>query len=415
MRGRCFALLPAIALALVACTRTTPTPQIGPPTAEDLQAGEFLLVTTNDGIGVVDASTGELRLDLVGAVAAPDWSELYRAQSDGTETTIEWIDAASGSVASATTIRGDLRIHVVSPDGRIALMPATPEAAWVPRTVTPLVILDVSSGEVQRFSLPGNLEPEAFSTDESQLFMLRYQPATAPTSYRVTSLTLRSGRVGAVFGPSKGAKVVENMTATRVHQAMSPSEDVLFTLYTNQPPEFLEGVATVDAEHALAFIHTLNLEYGTAVCIGLPKSFGTVSTQASALAASPDGRFVYAVDARHGVIASMRSRGFKVSEHDVDLSTLGHGPISASVSTDGATLFLAGSAGVMALDTGTFSPQPLAPTPGSVTGLALSTDGERLFASWDGGIGLLDPISLDTVGVLPSPAPEGAVTFVGAA
>jgi hypothetical protein len=50
-----------------------------------------------------------------------------------------------------------------------------------------------------------------------------------------------------------------------------------------------------------------------------------------------------------------------------------------------------------------------------VTGLALSTDGERLFASWDGGIGLLDPISLDTVGVLPSPAPEGAVTFVGAA
>ena len=415
MRARSFALLPATVLVLVACTSTTPPPQIGPPPAEDLQAGEFLLVTTDDGIGVVDASTGELRFDLVGAVAAPDWSELYRAQSDGTVTRVERIDPASGEVASGTTVDGDLRIQVVSPDGRIALMPATPDGAWVPRTMTHLAILDTSSGEMQRFSIPGNLEPEAFSTDARRLFMLRYQPALAPTSYRVTSLTLRTGRVGAVYGPGKAATVVENMTATRVHQAMSPSEDVLFTLYTNQPPDFLVGVEDVDPPHALAFIHTLNLEYGTAVCIGLPKSFGTVSTQASALAASPDGRSVYAIDARHGVVASMRSRRFKVSEHDVDLSTLGHGPISASVSTDGATLYLAGSAGVMALDTETFSPQPLTPTPGSVTGLALSTDGERLFASWDGGIGLLDPISLDTVGVLPSPAPEGAVTFVGAA
>jgi hypothetical protein len=265
---------------------------------------------------------------------------------------------------------------------------------------------------VERFTLRGNFEPEAFSTNADDLFMLRYRPALAPTSYRVTSLRLRSGDVRPVFGPSKAAEIVENMSATRVHQAMSPREDILYTLYTNQPPAFLDA-PDVDPAHALAFIHTLNLRDGTAVCIGLPKSFGTVALGASALAAAPDGRAVYAVDAQGGTVASMIGRTFRVDEHRVDLSVLGRGPISARVSADGDSLFVSGAAGILALDTATFEPLPFAETPAPVTGIALSEDGERLFASWDGGIGLLDPTTLATIGVVPSPVP-GAVTFVGA-
>jgi hypothetical protein len=282
---------------------------------------------------------------------------------------------------------------------------STPPDTWVPRRRTTIVILDSGSGDVERFTLPGNFEPEAFSTRARGLFALRFQPALVPTTYRVTQLRLRSGDVRPVYGPSKAAKVVENMTATRVHHAMSPGENVLYTLYTNQPPDFLADSADVDPEHALAFIHTLDLRNGTAVCIGLPKSFGTVSRAASALAASPVGGAVYAIDARGGTVASMIGRTFTVEEHRVDLSELGRGPVSARVSSDGDSLFIAGAAGILALDTETFEPLPFAPTPAPVTGIALSGDGDRLFASWDGGIGLLEPTTLATVGIVPSPVP----------
>jgi streptogramin lyase len=410
MRGKSAILL--MSLVSVACT-VQQGPATPPLPRSALPSGEFLLLDTAGGIGLMDVATGELLDDFEGAVATPDGSALFRARGDGSTTRVDRIDPATGEIEDSTVIRGDLTVRTVSSSGHVALM-STPPDTWVPRRRTTIVVLDSGSGDVERFTLPGNFEPEAFSTRARGLFALRYQPALVPTTYRVTQLRLRSGDVRPVYGPSKVAKVVENMTATRVHHAMSPGENVLYTLYTNQPPDFLADSADVDPEHALAFIHTLDLRNGTAVCIGLPKSFGTVSRAASALAASPVGTAVYAIDARGGTVASMIGRAFTVEEHRVDLSVLGRGPVSARVSSDGESLFIAGAAGILALDTETFEPLPFAPTPAPVTGIALSGDGDLLFASWDGGIGLLEPTTLATVGIVPSPVP-GAVTFVGAA
>ena len=410
MRGRSAILL--IALVSVACT--SPRGPATPPVPRSaLAPGEFLLLDTSGGIGLMDVATGELLHDFEGAMATPDGSALFRATGVGSTTTVDRIDPRTGEVEDSAAVRGDLTVRTVSSSGDVVLMSSPPDT-WEPRRRTSIVVLDGGSGDVDRFTLRGNFEPEAFTTRADGLFMLRYRPALVPTSYRVTHLRLRSGDVRPVYGPSKVAKIVENMTATRVHHAMSPDEDVLYTLYTNQPPEFLADAAGVDPEHALAFIHTLDLRNGTAVCIGLPKSFGTVSRAASALAASPVGRTVYAIDARGGTVASMHGRTFRADEHHVDLSVLGRGPISARVSADGDSLFVAGAAGILGLDTETFERLPFVPTPAPVTGIALSGDGERLFASWNGGIGLLDPTTLATVGVVPSPVP-GAVTFVGAA
>lgn len=409
MRRRSAILL--LSLVSAACTAPgSPTP---PVSGSALTSGEFLVLDTLGGIGLMDVATGELRHEFEGAMATSDGSTLVRARSDGSTTTVDRIDPSSGEIEDSAVVRGDLSVWTVSSSGQVALM-SSPADTWEPRRRTTIVVLDGDSGDVERFTLRGNFEPEAFTTRADGLFMLRYRPALVPTSYRVTHLRLRSGDVRPVYGPSKVAKVVENMAATRVHHAMSPGENVLYTLYTNQPPEFLAGAADVDPEHARAFIHTLDLENGTAVCIGLPSSFGTVSSAASALAASPVGRAVYAIDARGGTVASMIGSAFRVEEHRVDLSVLGRGPVSARVSADGDSLFVSGAAGILALDTETFEPLPFAPTPAPVTGIALSRDGERLFASWDGGIGLLDPTTLATVGVVPSPVP-GAVTFVGAA
>ena len=51
------------------------------------------------------------------------------------------------------------------------------------------------TGETHRFTLPGCLEPEAFSAAGDALFVLDYQPPTAPDSYRVRVLYLASGEL----------------------------------------------------------------------------------------------------------------------------------------------------------------------------------------------------------------------------
>lgn len=425
MRGRALLVLTAVAALVGACTSPDAAPELAPASGSDGQDREakatrglegFIALTTHRGIDLVDVRTAEPIHELPGAVASPDWSTLFQATGDGATTTLDRIDPATGETAGSAEIPGDLEIATVSSDGYVALTPTSPDA-WQPREQTRIVVVDAGSSgtwPVHRFDLHGNFEPEAFSFDGESLFMLRYRPALAPISYRVTNLHLGSGRVRPVYGPTKAAKVVENMTATRVHQATSPDQGVLYTLYTNQPPEFLSGVSDVDPEHALAFIHTLDLWNGTAVCIGLPVSVGRVLPEASALAVSPLGSAVYAIDVRGGTIAAMTGERFKISEHDVDLSRLGRGPITARVSADGSSLFVAGSRGLLALDTTSFVPSSFARSPRPVTGLAMSASGDGLFASWTGEIVMLDPITLGTVSVLASPAP-GAVAFVGAA
>lgn len=412
-------------VVLVACIRGSSPTSISSVTtrgtSETRTPGDVVVLGIGDGIGAVDASSGRVVSLVPGAIPEPDWSHVYATTSVNGSTRVDRIATATGETVSSISVAGDLQIRAVAPLGQaIALMPPRTGSAdaWVPeaRAHTRIVVADPSGiGDTQRFSLKGNFEPEAFSPDAETLFMLQYRPPLAPTSYRVIGLYLETGRRWALIGPDK--QPVENMTATRLVQVASPDGSYLYTLYTNQRPAYLaQPVSSVDAdeESEVAFVHTVDLRDGFAVCIALPDVFGTVPQQSSAVAISPDGHRVYAIDAMHGTIATVNVRRYRVAVvTHVDLSMFGSSQIHARVSADGATLFLAGDTGLLALDTQSLTPRgTMMPTPGAVTGLALSSDGARLYLSWGDELQLLDAATLEPTNQLQL-ASDGAVEFVG--
>ena len=102
------------------------------------------------------------------------------------------------------------------------------------------------------------------------------------------------------------------------------------------------------------------------------------------LAISPDGHRVYAIDAKHGTIAVVNVRRFRVAQvTDVDLSALGGGRVAAQVSSDGATLYLAGRRRSASPRRGDARRSwRVDGHAGAVTGLAVSDDGARLYLSY---------------------------------
>jgi DNA-binding beta-propeller fold protein YncE len=423
LRSGSVALVAASALALAACTgagQPSIQQKAAPPTpASEAAVADALTLVGREGVSVVDGATGRVLSTIPGGVPAPDWSAVYTAASLDGSTAVTAIDPLTGATISTVQVRGDLAIQAVSDlGGPVALMAPSPDgtSAWSPegRTLTGIVVADPLDGSIDRFRLRGNFEPEAFSTNGRSLYLLRYLPAIAPTHYRVTSLDLSKGKVWDVYGPDKVP--VQNMTSTRLVQSLSPDASALYTLYSNQPPAFTAGYVppVLDAAQAVAFVHTLDLANGFAMCVALPKVFGTARPQTSAMASSPDGRQVFVVDARNGAIAVMDSRRFRVTAFSrVDLSALGGGRISARVSADGRTLLVAGRAGMLELDAKTLATRDLIPTPGATTGLALSGDGERLYLSWAGRIEALDATTLDPVLTLLVPEAGSLASVAG--
>jgi hypothetical protein len=402
----------ATLVALAACTASSSTPT---PANGGTGSDQVLVFRSDQGVSVVDAVDGRLILDAPQAVPSPDFATIATASGSGSSTTISTLDAATGEPIASSRVQGALELRAVSAfDGAVALTPSTPAVGdpWapIPRTITHITMaVPGEPGDTERFDLRGNFEPEAFSNDGESLYMLQYRPALHPTTYRVTRLYLEKGKVWPVFGPDKS--VVENMTATRLQQTLSPGGNTLYTLYTNQPPAYLTGSVIEDPDER-AFVHTLDLRNGFAVCIELPAWFGDVTAEQAGIAAAPTGRYVYAVDAPDGRVVTIDAKKFTVVRNaSVDLSAIGSGPVSARVSTDGRVLLVGGSDGLVALATASLEPLTAASIPEGVTGLAYAGDGS-LFVSWDGGIARLDPATLQTRDVLPSPT-SGQLESVG--
>ncbi len=416
-------VLATLALGLAACTRgaTAPTAGAGsdhvPPPAPAPRAPRDLLVLgSGNRLSAIDARTGAVVFGMTDAVPAPDWSALYETRAAGGRTVVETVDPTTGTTRGSISLRGRLAIRAVSFSGdELALTAPEVGPAWVPRarSSTTVSVADPSGlSKPETFRLRGNFEPEAFSSDGARLFMLQYTPALHPTSYHVVYLYLEKGKVFPVYGRNKAP--VENMTATRLLQVPSSEGTSLYTLYSNQPPAYALGFdgAQASAGHAVAFIHTLSLDGGFAICVGLPEGFGSIPASAAALAAAPDGSHVYAIDAQHGQIAVLRTTNYRISQTaKVDLGRPGAGTF-ARVSADGSTLYVGTASGVYAFDAETLAPRGRALATSPVSGLALSPDGSRLYVSTAGRIVAIDPLSLGTTFEVPA---AGVIEHVGAA
>jgi DNA-binding beta-propeller fold protein YncE len=384
---------------------------------------ETLLLGTGDGPLAVDVPSGAVVVDGRGAVAGADGARIYTSAASGGTTVVHTIDTATGDEMASTAIRGRLDVRVVSYDGRrVAMMePLRPGYdAWtpVPRSSTTIVIADpTGAGETARYRLRGNFEPEAFSTSDSELFLIQYLPAQAPSVYRVTVLDVGTGDVRPAVGPFKGP--AERMPGTRLEQVPAADGSKLFTLYTSARPGFAPHDAPVPANAVVSFVHVLSLDEGWAHCIGLPKPLWGQPASVEAMALSPDDRRLYIVDADKGVVVVMDTESLDTSSpYRIRLPASGS-HTTATVSPDGGTLFVGTDGGdgvVTAIDTASLDVTRRWSTVGGVSGLGLSLDGTRLYVALPDRLEVLSASSGADLGAVDvgSPSPIRAISPIAA-
>ena len=408
MRRKLIVALCVAALAGAACTQNVQDGAAG-----ETVPRETLLLGTEAGPLVVQVPSGSVLFDRPGTVASLDGSWLLSATPSEGSTLLRTVDGADAEPASTLRLDGDLDVRVVAESGEaVALMDPLPDG-WdpevpLPRSRTPIVVADpTGAAETRTYDLRGNFEPEAFSTDDRQLFMIQHLPAEEPTVYRVTVLNLKTGRVVPVFGPFKGP--AERMPGIRLQQVLSPNADQLYTLYSSAQPGYAPHHAPVSNSLTVSFVHVLSLQDGWAHCVGLPKQLWDRPASEQAMATSPDGRLLYIVDPTLGLVTVMDTGSLEIRTAPIDLAVSGVRRTSAVVSPDGSSLFVATAgehSGITRIDTDTFGVVRTWATD-DVSGLGLSADGERLYVAFDDRVEVMDATTgSQLVGVaVASPAP----------
>ena len=400
--------LSVAALGAAACTHDTHDGSASQPVPP-----ETLLLGTEAGPLVVQVPSGSVLFDRPGTVASLGGSWLLSATPSAGSTLLSTVDGADAEAASTVRLDGTLDVRVVAESGgAVALMDPLPDG-WdpevpLPRSRTPIVVADPTGAtETRTYDLRGNFEPEAFSTDDRQLFMIQHLPADTPTVYRVTVLNLRTGRVVPVFGPFKGP--AERMPGIRLQQVLSPNADQLYTLYSSARPGYAPHHAPVPNGATVSFVHVLSLQDGWAHCVGLPEELWDRPASEQAMATSPNGRLLYIADPTLGLVTVMDTASLEIRTYPIDLSVSGVRRTSAVVSGDGSVLFVATAGergGVTRIDTDTFEVVRTWTTD-DVSGLGLSADGERLYVAFDDRVEVMDArTGSELAGVaVASPAP----------
>jgi hypothetical protein len=387
-------------LVLTACAdHTTPEPaRLISGEGEASRPKDVLLVGSEDGPLAVEMATGSVIFQRRGAVPGPDGSLVYVGSSDGDHTVLETLDATTGAALSSTGILGRLEVRVAAGSGRaVALMEPLPEGTdpWtpIPRSQTAIVVADPTGArEVRRYTLSGNFEPEAFSADDSELFLIQHLPAEAPTAYRVTVLDLATGAVRPVRGRFDAPP--ELMPGIRLAQAYAPEGGQLYTLYSSRRPGYAHAAAVLGSAEPVSFIHVLDLVEGWAYCVGLPRPFWGRPAAAQAIAPSPDGERLYIADAGIGLVSVMNTASLRITGTEELAVPAGRDArTSAQVSLDGGTLFVA-AAGVgteiLAMETAAFEVRRRWKSDGTVFGLGLSADARWLYLALVDRLAALD-------------------------
>lgn len=403
MRARSM-ILTSVLVVTAACTgRAEPSEPAGP---EATSLEDVLVFGTPDGSVIVGSSAGVVLSSGQDQVTSPDGSRLYGTTRSGGSTVLEARDSSTSELLSTTTLEGRLDVRVASLTGSaVALMrplPAGVDATIaLPRAHTTIVVADPADERtMRRYELEGNFEPEAFSIDDTRLFLIQFLPAEAPSSYRVTFLDLPSGEVHPVFGRFKSPP--ERMPGIRLAQVFDPTSEQLYTLYTNRVAEHFhqhwQDASYGDRE--VSFVHVLNLREGWAYCAGLPRRLWGQPAKAQAMAPSPDGRLLYIVDSKQGIVAEMDTESMEITRSArITLDPVEYGRTTAMLSADGNTLFVGvGGESITRVDVDSLETLGRWPLPGNVTGLALSEDGARLYAALGDHIAIVDTSTGDALG-----------------
>jgi len=358
-------------------------------------ARDLLFTEQGADLSAVDASTGEQVFDASGAVTSPDRSWLYSEKVRSDRAFVSMLDSSTGARLGRMRVAEHLEPRVASTSGELLALAEPHEAGatpWLPAGSrrTEIAVVSTGNGATRSYNLKGNFEVEAFSTDDRQLFLLEYRPALNPTRYTLRRLKLGSGDVIPIKRSKQNAP--GSMLGTGRIALFSPSGHELYTLYTQQGPNYAHGDDGTHNHDAgvHAFVHLLNLEGAWTHCIDLPMPFGTGAVTTHALAMSADGTRLYVADPSSGGVAVIDPARAKVLESvTMDLDALTKGDASAQVGPDG-TLYLAGGSHVLALDGRTLETVQRWEMSERVSGLAVSSDGARLYLAFRNYVNVVD-------------------------
>ncbi|MEU4619324.1 hypothetical protein AB0G04_04985 [Actinoplanes sp. NPDC023801] len=346
--------------------------------------------TTAPDVLLADSDRGMLRLGPSGeqvlgvAAAAFDGAHLYASVPGG----VDQLEPASGRTAGRVTLTGDWTPRVVATDGRACALSGT-GASDRPAARARTTLAVTGPGGDRRFDLPGVVEPDAFTADNTGLFVLDWLPATAPDHYRVRLLDLATGQIRPLFTRNKTpvpAGAEEEMRGDGRQAVLSADRKMLFTFYTHQPGHrHTRDLVSGRPGNAHAFVHVLHLVEQWAYCLDLPHPFGEGPAAGHALAA--DGRNLFVADLNAGKLAYASPESLSI-ERVVDVPPVAGSSAALALTTDGR--ILVGAGGVTVVDRISGQRSGRWELPGPVRGLGLSRDGGRLYAGGTGRVTWLD-------------------------
>jgi hypothetical protein len=413
-------------------TAPPPTSSAAPPSASrpatlGFEGRDAVVVVGREGDALLTAlvaSTGDQLVQLpVGVPTSPDWGYLGTTTVSGDRTIVADVGIADGGGSTATldgawalpTVGYDPTPTGLSADGKtLVLVPAgDPDPARTTSrfAIVPFPPIDGAPELAPRIlELPGALDYDAISPDGKLLYVVRHIGDPGSGSYEVHAVDLPNGVVQAPPIVDK-RNIDETMAGWPVAQLRSPNGLVL-TLYrgTDHP-----------------FIHALQTAEAWAVCIDLPAGGDATSDGDWGLAASADGRSLFAVNATRGLavdidpseLSARRTVTIKTATTPTfELAKFGHvegGPVGRRVvaSPDGSAVFAAGTHGVTRL-------KPDLSVDGTllegtaVSSIGLLPDGRTLFALLaDGGrVVAVDAATGALVGELPGAGYDRLVAVV---
>jgi hypothetical protein len=357
---------------------------------------ELLYLGSRSALTAVAPKSGHVRFQEAGAVPSRDWSVLYRATSDGMKTTLQTLDPATGNELARRTVPGVFTVRTVSEDGEMVALTPPPPAGFdtyhpPSKDPTPLVIVRRDDPEPQVLSVPGNVEPEAFSLSGDALFVIDFVPPLAPERYRVARLDLGRGTVDDVR--SKEEELQEPMRGTARAQVMAPDGRRLYTLYTRD--------ATAD-QPAEAFVHVLDLDKETATCVDLPPQFA--NDPLGAVAVSPSGARLFVVAPAIREVAELDTGSLTVARTSTLTLPADVAGQSVRATADASTLYVSVDDRIAPVQLDSLTVGEWTTAPGAITGIQPSSDGSALYVALSDLVVVVDPHTLVTRHVIMVPS-----------
>jgi outer membrane protein assembly factor BamB len=300
----------------------------------------LIYLTSSTGVTAVNPTTGTASFSAPRGVASGDWSQLISSQPTRKRTLLRRVDAMTGNIIGETNLAGALDTRVVSFGGDLVALSPDPGGVYGKqpgRTETRLIVLNTNSQQVRTYTVHGNIEPEAFSTDGGSLFVIQYFPPLLPDRYEVRLLSLSTGTLRDVPSPDGGNR--GSMPGIARTHVMAPDGSRLYTLYTSE-----------EGGKRYSFVHVLDLDEEWAHCVDLPLDLGD-APEAMAIGVSPNGSTVYVADGAAGKLAEVSTTSLTV----IRTARLPHRDASArpAVSTTLDRVYLAMGDRVLALDSRT--------------------------------------------------------------